>query len=240
MKITIKILLTFLLLTESLTNKLIAQFSPNDLSNLQLWLSADNGATVVSGALSQWSDQSGLNNSCNQTNSLNRPLFINATPELNNKPCIRFDGTNDLLLGTTISNINNSSFTIFVVSNGESQSTSIASLFSINTAAAGFYFCRRPSMNKFGIFNSNINLLSSAIFPNTGYTHRILTGNKNLNISFTFRVNQNTNFTSNSTGGTSSFVNANYQIGGGNSANFFKGDIAEIIIYGNSLSENEM
>jgi hypothetical protein len=213
---------------------------PSAISNLQLWLKADAGVIINSSAVSQWSDQSSVNNHCIQNTLVNRPTQVVNVPELNGNSAIRFDGTNDFLIGTTLSNINNSSFTIFVVANGESQSSSIASLFSVNTASNGFYFTRRPSINKFSIFNQNATINSISNFPSIGYNYRLLSGIKTLNTSFSFRVNSTQDFNSTSAGLTTSFTNTNYQLGAGNSSNFFKGDIAEIILYDRALSLSEI
>jgi PKD repeat protein len=213
---------------------------PSDLTNLSLWLRAENGVTHSANAVSNWLDFSGANNNCSQNSTANRPLLVNNVDQLAGKSVIRFDGTNDFLNGTTISNINNSSFTIFVIANGESQSSSIASLFSINTAATGFYFTRRPSLNRFSVFNSNTSINSNGSFPSTGYNYRLVTGIKSLGSSFSLKVNGSQDFNSTLTGLTSSFTNAIYQIGAGNSSNFFRGDIAEVIIYTRELTSVEI
>jgi hypothetical protein len=215
-------------------------FQPSSISNLSLWLRADAGISQTAGSVSQWNDQSGAGNNCSQSTSANRPFQVLSVPELNGNSAIRFDGTNDLLNGTTIPNLNNSSFTIFIVANGESQASSIASLFSVNTASNGFYFTRRPSTNKFGMFNNGTNVNSVGNFPGSGYIYRMLTGVKTLNTSFVFRSNPIQDFNSVTSGATVAFTNTNYQIGAGNSANFFKGDIAEIIIYTQALSSTEI
>ena len=215
---------------------------PSEVSNLQLWLRADSGLTHASGIVSQWSDQSGFNNHYLQANVSRQPQFIQQNNILNNLPSVRFDGLDDFMSGSIIiPNFNNSSFTIFIIANGESQNSSISSLFSIATASTGLYICRRPSTNVFGVFNNNSNKMStSGTFPGAGYNFKVFTISKDLNNSLNLYSNGVNVFISTLPGMTSAFSsNVNYQLGAGNSSNFFKGDIAEIIIYNRVLTSSE-
>ena len=76
-----------------------AAFSPSSISGLQLWFSADTGvyadtsltlATSTDGAkVKGWVDQSGHNNNATQTNAVNAPtLKLN---QVNGLPALRFD-----------------------------------------------------------------------------------------------------------------------------------------------------
>lgn len=61
-----------------------------------LWLRADDLHALADGdAVSQWSDSSGNLNHAIQTTPANQPTY--ETSEINGRPVIRFDGTNDLL-----------------------------------------------------------------------------------------------------------------------------------------------
>lgn len=74
-----------------------AAFSPASLSGLQLWLDADDAAslTLVSGAVSQWGDKSGKANHATQGTAAARPTVL--ANILNGKPVVRFDGSDDSL-----------------------------------------------------------------------------------------------------------------------------------------------
>ncbi|MDD3878187.1 MAG: PKD domain-containing protein, partial [Bacteroidales bacterium] len=69
-------------------------FSQQTIPGMKLWLAADMGViTDANNRVSQWSDISGNNFHAIQNSSANRPLRMNSI--LNNKPVLRFDGTND-------------------------------------------------------------------------------------------------------------------------------------------------
>ncbi len=81
-------------------------FSPTDIAGLQLWLKADTGtfqdsakttpAVSDGDVVGAWEDQSGSGNDVLQTTTANKPLLkLNIA---NNRPVIRFDGTNDDLV----------------------------------------------------------------------------------------------------------------------------------------------
>jgi prepilin-type N-terminal cleavage/methylation domain-containing protein len=79
------------------------------LSNLKLWLKADAGVIKDgSNLVSSWADQSGNGNNAAATGSA-RPLFVSG--QVNLRPVIRFDGTDDFMSLTEIADIR----TVFLV-----------------------------------------------------------------------------------------------------------------------------
>ena len=97
--------------------------TPKDIPGLQLWLRADSAVTYDgTNKVSQWNDCSGNNNNAIQANATNKPLFINNVPFLKNKSSIYFDGTNSYLLFPMI--ISNSYSFFTVVSTGSIKSSS--------------------------------------------------------------------------------------------------------------------
>lgn len=62
-----------------------------------LWLRGDAGTSTTTNndPVSAWNDQSGNNNHATQSNAARQPLFI--ANAVNNRPAIRFDGSNDIL-----------------------------------------------------------------------------------------------------------------------------------------------
>ena len=75
---------------------LIAQ--PNTIPGLAIWFSADTGVTTPGGSVSQWNDLSGNGHDAVQAAPSSQPAHMLSIPELNNKPAIRFDGVDDILL----------------------------------------------------------------------------------------------------------------------------------------------
>jgi RHS repeat-associated protein len=64
-------------------------------NGLKVWLKADSLAQASGSAVSQWSDESGNANHATQGTSGNQPVF--QTGNLNGKPAVNFDGSNDYL-----------------------------------------------------------------------------------------------------------------------------------------------
>lgn len=75
-------------------------FSPTDIAGLKLWLKADAGVTLNGSTVSQWDDQSGNGNHASQSTASYQPTFV--ANQLNGKPVLRFDGSNDFLNGILI------------------------------------------------------------------------------------------------------------------------------------------
>jgi len=73
----------------------ISSFDPSALRGLQTWLKADAGVTESGGAVSAWLDQSPNALSFAQATGSKQPTVVSAAYNL--LPCIRFDGTDDIL-----------------------------------------------------------------------------------------------------------------------------------------------
>ena len=84
------------------------------LTNLQVWLKADNGVVLGSGSsVSQWTDMSGNANNATQSNSSFQPTLV--TNAINSLPALSFNGTNEYLqLGSGFANFT-AGASIFVV-----------------------------------------------------------------------------------------------------------------------------
>jgi len=214
--------------------------SPNQISNLKLWLSGDQGVTETAGAVSQWTDQSGGGNNAVQTTASLRP--IKTTSSLfNNKPVIRFDGTDDLLTGNTITNLNTDNLTVFIISSGLSQTGNLSGLFTVNTVSTGL--CLTRSFNTSQLFrgwvnNGTISTAANSI-PATGYSPKILSFTRDIGVSSKIYLNGTLQATNVNSTFNSSFTNTNYQIGRVPTYSTLNGDIAEIIIYNRVLTSAE-
>ena len=89
-----------------------AQFSPNDISGLTVWLSSNIGVIESGGFVSTWNDQSSNAYVFNAPTSGEQPQFA-STSSLNNQPYLNFDGTDRLL---SLNNFSFTNATIFIVS----------------------------------------------------------------------------------------------------------------------------
>ena len=70
-------------------------FSQIPMNGLQLWLKSDAGIVLNGSNVSSWQDQSGNGYDAIQSNMNRQPIFVDN--ELNGKPVLRFDGSNDKL-----------------------------------------------------------------------------------------------------------------------------------------------
>lgn len=79
------------------------QFSPADLSGMQLWVSADAGITLNGNFVSQWDDQSGNANHCTSEFDVIRPTLL--TDAINGLPALSFDGSEDFMVFPLIDDV---------------------------------------------------------------------------------------------------------------------------------------
>jgi hypothetical protein len=110
-------------------------FAPDDLSDLVVWLDADDTAFANNDQVDSWTNK-GTGGDADQTDSTKRPIF--KTNLLNGKPGVDFDGTNDHLQISSLAL--DTYITVFVVA-----TTTTAKPFFIEHSADsnnndGFYF----------------------------------------------------------------------------------------------------
>lgn len=74
------------------TDAITIEFTPQNYTGLELWLKADSLSANDSDLIDTWTDLSGQGHDATQTGS-NRATYIEN--QINNRPVIRFDGTDD-------------------------------------------------------------------------------------------------------------------------------------------------
>ena len=119
-------------------------FVPTDITGCQLWLDASEGVTYdVDNNVSVWTDESGNSNNATQLVGANQPLLVPGV--INGKPVIHFDGSHSFLTGTQITDINTSSFSLFVVFRAANSANygDIEQIFNIDDFDPGFALLRR-------------------------------------------------------------------------------------------------
>jgi hypothetical protein len=119
--------------------------SPLDLTGCVLWLDAAQGVTEGGGVVTQWNDQSGLNNHPLQADNTKRPTMVT----LGNSQVIRFDGTNDQY--TLTSNITASPQTHFAVARLRSAPGNNAKVL-ILTQKVSFYASVPDGVGNWGVY----------------------------------------------------------------------------------------
>lgn len=210
---------------------------PTDFSGLRLWLKADAITGVNEGGeITSWPDSSG--NGYNGTaGSGVVPLY--RTGVLNGKPVARFDGVDDRLNTTALSNlISASDYTVFVVYKHTSGGTPI--LLHSDSGGFGQFDLRNTSTgNNIQIGNYD-GTADGAISgdPSTGVFYIATAKHTSGSIFVGAGDTRDANLDSVASGNTS-VLSANLYVGinAVGLLNPFGGDIAEIIVYNVSLSE---
>lgn len=106
---------------------------PTDLPNLGLWLAADALTGLADGApVATWPDASGLGHNATQATAGKRPTFRAAV--LNGLPVVRFDVTDDALIGSAVFDVQ---YSIYVVFNCHDSSVSRRALCGSNNWLIG-------------------------------------------------------------------------------------------------------
>jgi Concanavalin A-like lectin/glucanases superfamily len=104
-------------------------------ATLVLWLRADLGITIVTG-VSQWNDQSGSANHVTQATGSKQPTV--AAADINGKPALAFDGTDDVLSKASTTLITSSAYSIFMVNKLNANGGDTATL-GITDASTGLF-----------------------------------------------------------------------------------------------------
>lgn len=222
-----KQLLTYLFFLITL-NISVAQISTE---NLQGWFIGDS-VILTSDYVSQWTDYSGNDFHLTQNTSANRPAKIENA--LNTHATISFDGSNDYMDCSTNLLPTNALFTYFFVC--KNTKTTISTLFSqysggqVGRTLTVFNFqdanrCTHLTLpggsTLFSFSSNNYFLLSCSNSATTNGLQLFQNG--------TFKIQ----------GTATAIQNINSQIGGQQFANYFGGEIAEIIIYNSQLDESQ-
>lgn len=199
---------------------------PNTIPGLRLWFAADNGVILNGNLVAQWQDLSGNSNDAVQSNSIQRPSIIDSINILNKFPIIRFDGIDDIMY---MSNYFNNIGELFILANWNDSSaatfpeycglitgqvTNDANIFIIGENNTSNFW---TATGAFGAGNIYVNGVQSFNFaPMIAY--KIISARK-----------------------SAPFFQDALQLGldRGNSNRFWKGDIAEVIIYDSTLTATQ-
>lgn len=114
-----------------------AGWTPLDIPNLWLWLSADALGLSDGNAVSAWADRSGNGRDFGQATGDNQPTY--QTNVQSGLPVVRFDGTNDLLTSDATQSLAQPCTYFFVASRtGNLTAFNVLLTQSTETLAAGF------------------------------------------------------------------------------------------------------
>jgi hypothetical protein len=215
--------------------RLLAYQTPNQISGLVCWLKADALVLTDGDPVASWTDSSGNGNTPVQATATNKPTYTATI--LNNKPVVRFDG-NDGLVMPTPGNFDLATPTIFVVTRRNSGSGGAI----MGKSTTGFTDGRRrkmsivsPASYSSGSDSQSIGLAATATNWNMfGVVSRSDTDHSMfLNGAETITTSTLSESTYNT---ASMIIGSNFGVG----TEAFTGDIAEIIIYNKPLANIEV
>jgi PKD repeat protein len=218
----------FLLFISSLQNI----FGQIPTSGLTLWLNSQNSQSS-SNVVSQWNDNSSNGNNLTQTTVLSRPIISANLPQINNYPAIQFDGVDDFM-STNFTSTQNAPNSYFIIYNNTNTGTTTGGIFDgLVTGSRNTFFWGVAS----GIGRLNLFTTSSIRYTKSQPYDFILNS-----ISFNGANSQ-------------IFENGNLMISGtlpdqpmsgiqigrrtNVATNYFKGNIAEFIMYNRVLTSTE-
>ena len=226
----------------------VAQTGPGGVGNAsgsggqpqnRLWLRADAGTLTTNGQVSAWNDQSGNGNNATQTTSANRPLFIASEPLANNRPVLRFDGSNDWM--QTGTHITDNVGTLMIVA--RKTAAGFGGYRTIFTSQDFLMLGRTPSQDEWGAYNDGADRLytpGTSIGTNAGAAFQILGYRQNgLGAGQLALFLNGTISTTLHNGGENSktITTIGSNNNGVSGTQHFPGDIAEVIFYGVVLNE---
>lgn len=208
-----------------------AAFSPASISGISLWLKADSIAQSDNTAVSSWADSSGNGYTATQGTSGNQPTL--QTNEINGLPVVRFDGSNDYLVSDApAGGAEQHLFAVIRVTTVANEGETIRS----GSAAGALHW--RIQYGR----NAALNQSTAEI----GYGDPDITINTAWLVSFSFSDSGNAwvsrnNGAADANGTYSSSLTARTSVIGSRdgSAEFFHGDIAELITYSAVLSSTD-
>lgn len=204
-------------------------------TGLALWLRADAGVVLSgSNSVESWQDQSGGGRHLTQANASYRPTAQSSV--VNGKPTIRFDGINDKLAVSTSSGWGTSEFTVSVLLKPSSTKDWNQQLGA--TGAWGQFFFHAYATGAMAVGTS----AGTAMLPGTIPNGTLQTGAWQL---FTFRFNNGTAelYKNQTLIATTAMANPSAWTGfmlGAESANSIDGDVAEVLVYSEALSAQEL
>jgi hypothetical protein len=218
---------------------------PQPAANLQLWLRSDCGVVSSSGAVSQWSDQSGNSNNATQTVAGNKPTLT--TGVLNNAvlPSLTFSGSQYLTMPAGFTNFSPGSSIFLVLKPSSSSATCDACAFGNATNSDAFFAQSIGTQASFSAYDSTTsstvttttNPLSTSAFKlleavySPGATNGIATIFVNGS-----QIKQSTSMVAT----LNNISRADNYIGTGiGLTNYFQGSIAEVLVFSSPLTSSQ-
>ena len=190
---------------------------------------------VGNGFVTTWYDQSGNGYNASTATALNQPQVVASGAVIveNSKPSVKFDGSNDKLSGATITGLGATSFSVFTLSSGLLQAGTYAGLLSIGLFPTGMTVARSMNNTGFALHHKNDLILTAVgTAPTTGYSPKLFTATKEINVISRLFLNGVASTTSTAAAMIGTFTDANFDIGRTSSfALTLNGNIQEMVVY---------
>lgn len=213
--------------------------APSNISSLQLWLDAADTSTITSasGAVSQWNDKSGNDYHVTQTTAAKKPTTGASLHNGNN--ILTFDGGDTLEIPSGIFSIPNGDNTIFVVAKRNTETGSGELVVNMDSSGTNNYYLGYGNTAGDVIFlNKDVDANTLVSSGNTNTDYNIMTAFRSAT-TLSLSINGAT-ATTNSFGADAPSVDGANIGSRQDSSSFVIGSIAEILIYGKALSEDEI
>ncbi len=228
---------------ESISNvQKIELFSPSQIPGLQAWFNPARGITSINNKIIQWIESSENSHSVIQSDTSFSPQLISNA--LNSYPLIRLDGIDDYLDGGNILNIENNSNTFFVMGKCASSSGTFICKSIPQNINNRWFILKEAGSLLFGSDNSTVS--NSILSTSVNNNYNIITANRN-RISLNNELYLNGILKESKSVPTSNLNNSyDLLIGAYNNISgstppsggyFLNGDIGEIILYNNTITE---
>ena len=208
---------------------------PSDIANLVTWLRADSGLTfdIPTKKVSAWADYSGSNNALAQATKSKQPLRY-GYDGANDKARIEFNGTTDYF-----DSVNNlpitTEFTIFIVSKNTGNTTSNILKYIFEGKSIRLAYTSDSQVT--ASISDGITPLSVTLTDSNASNYHIATyrlNNKRLHLDYdSLGLSLSDSVQNSSYNNTTTYNEALYTLG--STADSFKGDLQEFIIFNSSL-----
>ncbi len=198
-------------------------FRPTSLSSLRCWYAADHLSYTGGSPIPSWNDLGPYQFQMQQGVAAQQPVFLENRIE--GRPTVRFDGVNDILVSSSSSNT--ISFDLFSVTG---LGLAPGPFYNGNTGANGYGFYRSDTAYYGMLFGGAAQVKFGKV---TSRDYQIWECSRQPGQAEMF-VN---GLKSGSTSGASANTPAgNAYLGGVSSSNFFKGEVAEVLLFNQKLS----
>lgn len=212
---------------------------------LEMWFDASKLSLNNNDPVANFTDFSGNGNNATQAMGSKQPLFKSITVNMNYKPSLYFDGTDDLLLTTAISNMNTSTQSVFVVvdMNSTASSVMLRSAYSSGAGTAnesGYLWANYHTSTDLAFQLRNLdgsNITQTFPMP-AGRVFTEMIWNGSTSVDFYERGNLITSIAGSDANPTG---NLGFSIGGNflQPKPYFRGWISEIIVFSKALNTAE-